>query len=39
VVEEIDRFISERVVAAGKLIAILAADKIRPSGDVILTFG
>lgn len=38
-VEQIDRFISERIVAAGKLIAILAVDKIRPAGDVILTFG
>ena len=38
VIEQIDRFISERIVAAGNLISAMAGDKIR-DGDIILTYG
>ena len=38
VIEEIDNFIRERIVAAGRLIAGLAVEKIR-DGDVVLTYG
>jgi len=39
VVEEIDRFVSARIFAAGDLIAGLCGGKIRARGDVVLTFG
>ena len=36
---EIGRFIDERIIAASQLIAELASEKIKATGDVVLTFG
>jgi translation initiation factor eIF-2B subunit delta len=39
ILAEIDVFMKERIIVAGSIIANLATEKIRDTGDVILTYG